>query len=383
MERRPVGGMVVGFSSCQAAEDSSAEEDEEEREIKEWEVEDELTDESSGEDSGSEEETKTKSKCSNREALAVLKDQGSYSEAASKILDDVAGGSMDMLGSQVEKKKKQVIRKIARNLQRLDAQKKKKMFRGKPEALDDTFENYSQSSLAKEVKEEKAKKGLEVKKSEKKYRKSLDRCKDLQTIKDRTQEMLETIVSEAAEQEVTEVQLLAFLLHRVSYQHDRDLAKKMFHLFRSGEWQPGLELVGREKMLALTERCRLGKGGFRYLHRQLKPHGLKMPYYPEVAALRRQVCPVLRPYIDMAGRVVGVTAGLRDSLQLTLRRHIQSGQADYLKTADCSLSVSVTVGFDGRGEKTMYKQKSQVGIDTSHSLSSQYMVTEVSKLANT
>ncbi len=120
----------------------------------------------------------------------------------------------------------------------------------------------------------------------------------------------------------------------------------------------------------------------RYLHRQLKPHGLKMPYYPAVAELRRQVCPLLRPYIDMAGRLVGVTAGLRDSLQLTLRRQIQSGQAGYLETADCSLSVDITIGFDGRGEKTEYKQRSQVGIDTSHSLSCQYLITEVSKLAS-
>ena len=46
MERR-VGGMVLGFSSCQADDYSSAEEEDEDRDIKEWEVEDELTDESS------------------------------------------------------------------------------------------------------------------------------------------------------------------------------------------------------------------------------------------------------------------------------------------------------------------------------------------------
>jgi hypothetical protein len=65
---QPVGGMLLGFSSCQAADYSSAEEEEEEdKDIEEWKVEDELTDESSGEESDSEEETKTKSKCSNRE----------------------------------------------------------------------------------------------------------------------------------------------------------------------------------------------------------------------------------------------------------------------------------------------------------------------------
>ena len=84
----------------------------------------------------------------------------------------------------------------------------------------------------------------------------------------------------------------------------------------------------------------------------------------------------------MAGRVVGLTAGLQDSLQLTLRRHIQSGQADYLESTNCSLCVNVTVGFDGRGEKSEYKQKSQVGIDTSHTMSCQYIPTDVSKLAS-
>ena len=187
--------------------------------------------------------------------------------------------------------------------------------------LDDTFdEKDSQSSLAEMVRKDKESKGDTVdmmkgckgdekeveKAARKKRRKPLDKCRNLEYIAEETRKISETVRSEATELGVTEVQLLSYLLYRVSYQNNRNLAKKMFHMFRSGEWQPGLEPVGVEKALALTERCRLGKSGYRYVHRQLKPHGLQMPYYPEVAELRRQNCPVLRPYNDMAGRVVGL-----------------------------------------------------------------------------
>ena len=302
-----------------------------------------------------------------------------------KILKDVTEDSLELLSSQTENKKNRKLRNMDKVLRKLEKKRKEKRFRGTNE-LDDTFEKNSQSSLVELIRDEKgvnAKEKEEEKPVKKQKRKPLDKCRNLEYIAEETKKILETIRSEAEELLVTDLQLLSYLLYRVSYTHNRDLAKHMFQLFRSGEWQPGLEPVCREKALALTERCRLGKGGFRYLHRQLKPHGLKMPYYPAVAELRRQACPVLRPYTDMAGRVVGLTAGLLDSLQLTLRRHIQSGQASYLETTDCSLSVGITIGFDGRGEKSEYKQKSQVGIDTSHSLSCQYMVTDISKLDNT
>ena len=381
---RPTGSMVLSFSDRQAADFWSSDEEDKVEEQVLWDVNDELTEDSSDETGDEEDgEMMSKSRYTKGEALKILKEEkGDYSITTNKILKDVMGDSLEMLSSQTEKKKNKKLRSMKEVLRKLEKKRKDKKFRHTNE-LDDTFEKNSQSSLAELVKEEKGGKGEEnevEKPVKKKYRKPLDRCRDLQTLKDRTEDILETIRSEAEDQTVTEERLLAYLLYRVSYQHDRDLARKMFNLFRSGEWELGLQPVGQEKALALTERCRLGKGGFRYLHRQLKPHGLKMPYYPEVSALRRQVCPGLRPYTDMAGRLVGVTADLRDALQLTLRRHIQSGHAGYLETANCSLSVGVTIGFDGRGEKTEYKQKSQVGIDTSHSLSCQFMITEVAKL---
>ena len=88
----------------------------------------------------------------------------------------------------------------------------------------------------------------------KKRRKPLDKCRNLEYIAEETRKISETVRSEATELGVTEVQLLSYLLYRVSYQNNRNLAKKMFHMFRSGEWQPGLEPVGVEKALALTER---------------------------------------------------------------------------------------------------------------------------------
>ena len=360
----------------------------------------------------------TKAHVSKAEALdLVTKKKLRPVEAAQELLMQITGESLEKMVEKDEKGLVLEIDNLARKIRRVESDHKARKFRHKPELLEENLATFSQNSFVSKIREEdenEEESSMEVEEEEetkegtkqkvyrkeeekggkgeekevrkamkKKYRKPLDKCRDLETIADRTNEILETIRSEAREQEVADLQLLSYLMYRVSYLHNRDLAKKMFHLFRSGDWQPGLEPVGKEKMLALTERCRLGKGGFRYLHRQLKPHGLKMPYYPAVAELRRQVCPVLQPYIDMAGRPVGLTAGLLDSLQLTLRRHIQSGQAGYLETADCSLSVGITIGFDGRGGKSEYKQKSQVGINTSHSLSCQYMVTNVSKLAST
>ena len=332
---------MLGFSDRQAAEGWSSDEEIEDKVA--WEIDDELTEDSSDETDDQEEcEAPWKSKYTKGEALEILKEEkGDYSKTTQKILTDVMNDSLELLSSQAEEKKNVKLQNMTRKLRHLDKKRKDKKLRHSSE-LNDTFEKLSQSSLAEIVKQEKGVKcsEKEVKNpAEKKYRKPLDKCRSLDTISDRTDEILKTIRDEAQLQEVTNQQLLAFLLYRVSYEHNRDLAKKMFQLFRSGEWQSGLEPVGKEKMLALTERCRLGKGGFRYLHRQLKPHGLKMPYYPAVADLRRQTCPVLRPYCNMAGQLVGVTAGLRDSLQLTLRRHIQSGQAGYLETANSSLAV--------------------------------------------
>ena len=49
---------------------------------------------------------------------------------------------------------------------------------------------------------------------------------------------------------------------------------------------------------ALLERRRLGKGGYRYVAKHFRPHGLVLPSYPEVAALRSTlVCLPLQLYL--------------------------------------------------------------------------------------
>ena len=262
---------MLGFSDRQTAQFwSSDEEEEEEEEAKDkfkWDIDDELTEEEGDEIDEELDEVESKLKYTKGEALEVLKEEkGDYGKASNRILKDVTDDSLEMLSSQTERKKKKKLRQMTEVLRRMDKKRKARKFKG-TEELDETFEKNSQSSLAELVKEEKGGKVEEKnveKQAKNKYRKPLDRCRDVQTLKDRTQDILETIRSEAGVQEVTVVQLLAYLMYRLSYEHDRDLARKMFHLFRSGEWEPGLEPVGQEKALALTERCRLGKGGFRY-----------------------------------------------------------------------------------------------------------------------
>ena len=89
---------------------------------------------------------------------------------------------------------------------------------------------------------------------------------------------------EAQELMTSPTALLAFLLYRLNYVHRRNFAMKMLKVFKEDEWTE--EKVGVEEALALLERRRLGKGGYRYVAKHFRPHGLVLPSYPEVAALR-------------------------------------------------------------------------------------------------
>jgi len=111
------------------------------------------------------------------------------------------GDSLEMLSSQTEKKKNRKLRNMQGSLRKLEKKRKDKKFRHNNE-LNDTFEKNSHSSLAALVKEEKGGEEKEVEKPvKKKYRKLLDKCRDLQTLKDRTQDILGTIRRETVEQE--------------------------------------------------------------------------------------------------------------------------------------------------------------------------------------
>jgi len=48
---------------------------------------------------------------------------------------------------------------------------------------------------------------------------------------------------------------------------------------------------------------------------------------------------------------------------------IQVGTADFLAATSCSLVVDFTVGFDGRGGEKEYNQRSQIKINSTHSIS--------------
>ena len=113
----------------------------------------------------------------------------------------------------------------------------------------------------------------------------------------------------------------------------------------------------------------------------LKPNGLRLPHYEEVARLKHLITPPFRPYYYVTGLKVGVCTGLADSLSMTVRRMIQAGSADFLAAASTSLVAGVSVGTDGAGGQKEYRQQSEIGVSSTHTMSSLYQLTEVSQLA--
>ena len=103
------------------------------------------------------------------------------------------------------------------------------------------------------------------------YRKPLNKLKSNDTIKSRTNKILEAITKEAEIQQVTPTVLMAALLHRLNYISDRKLALHMAKVFR-GEDVHSVQKVPNMKGVAIVSRGRMGRTAFNYLRRMLKPH---------------------------------------------------------------------------------------------------------------
>ena len=221
-------------------------------------------------------------KFTKRKTIELVKEEeGDTQKVAETMLKVVVGDSLDELGSQCERKKEMAVKNLGSKISKLVKADKEKKFRHRPEELEDSFDVGSQSSLKEHVKEGKSKEEpkLEdkteertVKNTKKIPRIPLNRCKRLEDAKDRTDDILGAVKDEAVRQMVTPTALLAFLLYRLNYVKRRTFAQKMLKLFENDEWSE--EAMGVEKALALLERRKLGKGGYREVRKQLRPHGL-------------------------------------------------------------------------------------------------------------
>ena len=264
---------------------------------------------------------------SKKEALEVLKrEKGNKKDAAETIIKTLFEDDLEELSSQATEKKENLSVRIQRNIGKLDKADKNRRFRHKEDELNDTFEKASQCSLEELIKEKKEERNIveentesekEVKQKQK-YREPLNKCKNMEHVKERTSEVMKMIKAEAEEQMITPTSLLALLMYRENYVSKRNFALKFLKFYKEDRLEE--ERMGVEKALALLERRRLGKGGYRYLKRHLRPHGVVLPSYPEVAALRSTlVCPPLQQYLSPGGHVVGVTIRLASCLETTFR----------------------------------------------------------------
>ena len=271
-----LGGMFVGWSSCQA--DYFSSEEEEENSLGDIEAfnEDDFILSS---DSEEEQLDTGKTKLTKREALNILKDSnGDIGKATETIMKTMIEDNSEEMSSQAEEKKKTMVKRVYDKFRKLSKDEKAQRFRYKQEALDDTFEHASQSSLVELIKSEKRENRAEKEDTgeeinQKKFRKSLHKC-TIETAKCNTEHLLETVKQEAQELMTSPTALLAFLLYRLNYVHRRNFAMKMLKVFKEDEWTE--EKVGVEEALALLERRRLGKGGYRYVANTVFFRGVKI-----------------------------------------------------------------------------------------------------------
>ena len=278
---------------------------------------------------------------------------------------------------------------LARKICRVVQDFRNRKFREKDHLLEENLASFSQNSFVndlekeeqeeiKECNEEKEEEETEKPKENVSFRKNLGDLKDFNFVLERTKDFFKYSVKEAARQGCDLTELVGVTMYRYLYVHNRPLAYQMLQLFKTGTM--ACRQVAMEKSLAILERRRLSKEGFRSLRRILQADGLRMPPYEEVAKLRLLITPPLKPHYHNSGLVIGVCTSMKDSLSLTVRRMLQAGQIDFLESVTTNLVGRISVGTDGAGGQSEHRQKSGMGISSTHTLSCLYQLTEIAVL---
>ena len=105
---------------------------------------------------------------------------------------------------------------------------------------------------------------------EKVYRKSLNKLKDNDTKKRRTDAILATVREEAKKQGVETTELLAYMMYRETYNLDKSLSREMLEVSKGSAISKNK--VSEMKTLAMVLRGRFGRSTFFYIRRTLRPH---------------------------------------------------------------------------------------------------------------
>jgi hypothetical protein len=230
-------------------------------------------------------EVEKKTYVSKAEALEmVTRKQNKLSpvQAARELLMQVTGNSLEAMGRKDGNRMLLEVDCLARKIRQVLYDHKAKKFLKKRELLEDNLASFSQNSFVAKIREQaedesEEETSLEVEDEEvteetkeKVYRKALNKLKDKDTMKRRTDAILAAVRLEAAKQDVTTTELLAYLLYRESYNQDKKLAEAMLRQFKGGEMKENK--VSDMKTLAMVLRGRFGRTTYFNVRRTLRPY---------------------------------------------------------------------------------------------------------------
>ena len=311
-------------------------------------------------------------KFSKQEALDLMESAADHAEAAQQMLELLAGRTFANVSGEDLFDMEKVQDKLRRKLDRLTKEVKTRKFKHHklkdPEILEVTFcrkDEYSFLDNLEKVDEMSTPEQAEPSQAQPsqpisaapQYRKRLTELKDWKRVMSRTKQSYEAVQQEAIEQGVTVTQLLALHSYRANYNSNRRLALLQKQIYEEQDTKPKSKMTV-EMALHVVERFKLGKGRYREL-KILLSQFLSLPDYSVVSSLRRSFCPDILPYLDDNEEIIGVCAKVSDCLRSHCLRMIQAGDLE-LEDVDCSLTMNVTVGIDGRGDEKEYQQRSQV-----------------------
>ena len=193
------------------------------------------------------------------------------------LLQDITEDSLEHLSSQNDEHKKKKSRNLKRKIERLRKSYKKLNTKRRDSVKEETFLSESQDSFVQSLRDEKieaeesTKYPFEYEEENKNiFRKPLDQLKDSDTMKARVKNILSLVQTESNKQQVTDTQLLSYLLYLINYIPKRKFALEMLKIFKNGSIEE-VDKVPTMKAVAIVSRGRMGRSTFTYVRRMLKP----------------------------------------------------------------------------------------------------------------
>ena len=184
---------------------------------------------------------------------------------------------MNHLSSQGDNIRGKKVNNLAKKLERIKKKLKKSSIERSEKEGTAIFISESQESFVDLVKTEKTIKNkgytsdsdeAEEQNNRRKFKKPFSNLKN-QMKNRRTDGIFDLIKEEAQKQHLTTTQLLAFLMYRENYFQNRKFALEMLEV---SQGKIEITEVPMNKAISIVSRAKLGKTGYNYTRRMLKPH---------------------------------------------------------------------------------------------------------------